>query len=793
MKIRTQLVFAFLLLAIVPLSGIVLYSYLSSLAAVRGAVEEESRALTEEMDERLASVRQNLDLRFANLTAVPFTALLASGEEGVEPSEPVVDRLVRAMGDVAPLVESLEFVPAPAPPAPPAPASGQTPATPRAPAVAAVPRVTPAPAAASAAFGAELLPGIPGLDGDELHAVVIDVPRILAEVGRRLPRGQGPDEEAAIGLAAEVLGAMADSLEAEQGRLEVELERAEREGRVLSGAEVARHGRALAEKAEAKRRLAIELRQSIAAKRLLNDDQLREIEWRRKEQRLLLGGEFRVPVEEDGRVVGHVKACVASQDVLREILEASVRDDGEVPFAIDGEGTLHTLDDEESRALLEGLELRREPEEPWRATGEGADDWVVATSEESSTGLTFGIARPIRQSLAEVRRTAVRNFGYGMGLIVFGLVGLQPLSRRMTRQLETVARGAERIAQGDLQTRLPVRSRSEFGKLAEAFNRMARDLSTHQERLLLEESRRQEHELEEQLLRAEYRRKSEELEEARRFQLSLLPRDLPEHPALELAVAMTTATEVGGDFYDFHVDGGAEQGSAAGVLTIAVGDATGHGARAGTMVTVIKSLFSAYSGSSGPGRFLEESNRAIKRMELGRMAMALALARIEPLIEEPMEPQGEPGKGPRVELGTDRPVEAQEGTRGAACVGCRMTLASAGMPPALIHRRATGRVEEVILSGMPLGGLDPAYGERELFLDPGDTVLLLSDGLPELPDEAGEPLGYAAVRELFEEAAAREPAELGELIGALESAARRWAGTAAVADDRTFVVVRVKP
>jgi len=596
-------------------------------------------------------------------------------------------------------------------------------------------------------------------DADEQRAVVIDVPRILAEVGARLPPGGAPGEEAAVGLAVEVLGAMADSLEAEQDRLRGELELAERSGGGLSGAERERFERTLAEKAAAERRIARELHQAVAAKRRLSHDRLREIEERRKEQRLLLGGEFRVPVEEDGRVVGHVEACVASKDVLREVLEASVRGDGEAPFAIDGEGTLHTLADEEIRLLLEGLELERDEEGRWRATGRGADDWVIATSEESSTGLTFGIARPIRQSLAEVRRTAARNFGYGMGLIVLGLVGLQPLSRRMTRQLETVARGAERIAQGDLQTRLPVRSKSEFGRLAEAFNRMARDLSTHQERLLLEEGRRQEQELEEQLLRAEYRRKSEELEEARRFQLSLLPKDLPEHPALELAVAMTTATEVGGDFYDFHLD----RGEGGGALTVAVGDATGHGARAGTMVTVIKSLFSAYAGSTGPARFLEESNRAIKRMELGRMAMALGLARIEPRSEDG------PGGG-----------------------GCRMTLSSAGMPPALVHRRATGKVEEMVLSGMPLGGLDDGYGEHEALLAPGDTVLLLSDGLPELPDAEGEPLGYAAVRKLFEEAAGRQPRELGELIGELESAARRWAGAAAPADDRTFVLVRVR-
>lgn len=749
MKIRTQLILAFFVLAILPLTGIVLYSYLSSLAAVRGAVEEESRALAEEMDGRLASVRRSLDLRFANLTEVPFAALLEPGAEGeVSPADvgPLADRLALAMGDLAPLVESLEFVPVPAPP-------------------------TPRDGGAVGAPAPPAVPPVPGVAGTappdpDRGAVVIDVPRILARMRMVMPSGAGsgggPDEEAALGLAAEVLGAMAQSLAAEQELLARELERAVTGPAPVSGERLEDLERALAAKAEAQREVAARLQGAVAAKRRLSEEQRREIEARRKEQRLLLGGEFQVPVEQDGEVVGHVKASVASKNVLREVLRASVRGAGEVPFAIDREGTLHTVD-EESRTLLEALELRRAPDGRWLPAGRGADDWVVATSEETPSGLTFGIARPIRQSLAEVRRTAARNFGYGLGLIVLGLVGIQPVARRMTRQLETVTRGAERIALGDLQTRLPVKSKSELGQLSDAFNRMARDLSVHQERLVREESRRKERELQERLLRAEYERKSDELEEARRFQLSLLPRELPEHPALELAVAMTTATEVGGDFYDFHLEPGGD-GDGGEVLTAAVGDATGHGARAGTMVTVIKSLFSADAGGAGPGRFLGDANRAIKRMELGRMAMALALARFEPV----------------------------------AGGGCRMTVASAGMPPVLVHRRATGRVEEVVLSGMPLGGLDPAYAECELLLEAGDTVLLLSDGLPELPDAAGEPLGYAETRRLFEVAAAGAPDAAGgrpalrEVIGELESAAHRWAGGGAPADDRTFVVVRVK-
>lgn len=739
MKIRTQLVVAFFVLAILPLTGIVLYSYASSLDAVRAAVEEDGRALAVEMDERLASMRSDLSLRFANLADVPFASLLADGE-GLG-GEPLADRLVSVMGDAAPLLDSLEYVPAP--PAPPEPvALGGVPSAPGAPAV---------------SF-AHARP-------DDAGAMVIDVPRILAEISARAAEeregaagSRTPDgvwSGAAVGLAFEMLGDVTAGLRAEERRLVAEIGR---EAAVAGNGELSEREREAIERSieareRALSRISERLEGAVEAKRRLSDAEISEIERRREEQRLLLGVEFQVPVEEDGEVVGHVQACVASRDVLEEILRASVRGEGEVPFAIDREGKLYTADDE-GLAVVEELGIEGDGGGGWRATGPAADEWVVATTRAPGGGLTFGIARPIRQSLAEVRRTAARNFGYGLGLIALGLVGIQPLSRRMTRQLETVTRGAERIARGDLQTRLPVESSSELGELASAFNRMAADLSVHQEKLVREESRRKERELQERLLHAEYRRKSDDLEEARRFQLSLLPKEMPDHPGLELAVAMNTATEVGGDFYDFRRG---DDGS----LTLAVGDATGHGARAGTMVTVIKSLFSAWPGFSGdgdgPGRFLTEANRAIQRMDLrverGRMAMALVLARFD---------------------------------------GRRLTLASAGMPPALVHRAATGRVEEVVLCGMPLGGLDGGYGEREVLLAPGDTVLLLSDGLCELPNAAGDPLGYDAVRELFEEAAGRGHGQLRQVIADLEAGAARWAANSRKADDRTYAVVRLR-
>src|SRR5207302_798868 len=150
--------------------------------------------------------------------------------------------------------------------------------------------------------------------------------------------------------------------------------------------------------------------------------------------------------------------------------------------------------------------------------------------------------RPLGESFEELRRTAAKNFGYGIALVFIALIGIVPIANHITRDVETVTRGAERIAQGDLMTRLPVRSTNEFGQLAAAFNRMAEDLSLQQQTIV-----------EQERAAIEYERKSADLEEARRFQLSMLPKEVPQHRAYDIAVFTHTAAEVGGDYYDFHV------------------------------------------------------------------------------------------------------------------------------------------------------------------------------------------------------------------------------------------------
>ena len=257
-------------------------------------------------------------------------------------------------------------------------------------------------------------------------------------------------------------------------------------------------------------------------------------------------------------------------------------------------------------------------------------------------------------------------------------------------------------------------------------------------------------ELKRQLLEVEHLRKTQELEEARQLQLSMLPKTVPEHEVVELATYMKPATEVGGDYYDFDV---ADDGA----LTIAIGDATGHGLQASTMVTATKSLFNLLAEEPDLEHVLKKATVALKRMAFPRLYMALALGRLR---------------------------------------GLTLELAGAGMPPALIYRAADQSVETAPLKGMPLGSMvDFPYQTTRIDLAPGDTVMLMSDGFPELFNSRQEMLGYDRARTVFEEVAHRRPEEI---IAHFVTTALMWtydeapADEAAYEDDITFIVMKVK-
>jgi len=122
--------------------------------------------------------------------------------------------------------------------------------------------------------------------------------------------------------------------------------------------------------------------------------------------------------------------------------------------------------------------------------------------------------------------------------------------------------------------------------------------------------------------------------------------------------------------------------------------------------------------------------------------------------------------------------------------GRNVTLASAGMPPVYVYRRDRGAVEEIAIGATPLGTIGDGYRDTRIDFAPGDTMLFMSDGFPELMNEASQQLGYTAAMEAF--AAAAKGRDANAVIASLQNVARNWHGDQPPNDDVTFVVVRAR-
>ena len=81
-------------------------------------------------------------------------------------------------------------------------------------------------------------------------------------------------------------------------------------------------------------------------------------------------------------------------------------------------------------------------------------------------------------------------------------------------------------------------------------------------------------------------------------------------------------------------------------------------------------------------------------------------------------------------------------------------ISAAAMPPAYLYSSRKNRVEEIEICNLPLGGLyDETFDEVVRSFDEGDVLVLLSDGLPEAPNNEGNLLDYPAVKECIEQTA----------------------------------------
>jgi serine phosphatase RsbU (regulator of sigma subunit)/ketosteroid isomerase-like protein len=208
--------------------------------------------------------------------------------------------------------------------------------------------------------------------------------------------------------------------------------------------------------------------------------------------------------------------------------------------------------------------------------------------------------------------------------------------------------------------------------------------------------------------RIERERVEQELKVARSIQQASLPREVPELEGWQISPFYKPATEVGGDFYDFHVLSG-------GRLGLVVGDATGKGVPAAlVMSTTCGMLRLAAQSFSSPGEMLQRVNEALFPYIPSNMFVTCLYGVLDP----------------------------KSG---------RFTYANAGHDlPYLWH--GGGECEELRARGMPLGLMPGmSYEQRETILHTGEAAFFYSDGLVEAHDPEGEMFGFPRLQALIAE------------------------------------------
>lgn len=252
----------------------------------------------------------------------------------------------------------------------------------------------------------------------------------------------------------------------------------------------------------------------------------------------------------------------------------------------------------------------------------------------------------------------------------------------------------------------------------------------------------------------EHKRMEQELAIAEETQRSLLPQTLPQAEPYRIRAFCRPTRQLGGDFYDFiSMGAGTGTGVGTGQLTGVLGDVSGKGIPAALLSSLtLGALNMEFRSSTRPDLVLNGVNKLLCEKTPSHRFVTLFLFQV-----------GVDGKGHFI---------------------------SAGHNPAYLFRAATGEVEELPSGGIPLGMFPFAsYKPVPLEVNPGDLLVVYSDGLTEAEDNAKEPYGEERFIELIRKHARQGAAALESV---LLTDLDRFTQGAAQTDDITFLLVEHK-
>jgi sigma-B regulation protein RsbU (phosphoserine phosphatase) len=296
-------------------------------------------------------------------------------------------------------------------------------------------------------------------------------------------------------------------------------------------------------------------------------------------------------------------------------------------------------------------------------------------------------------------------------------------SRSSLTMLTDLVSAAGRLAGGDFSIRLDKRFKDERDMVCDCFNDMVPKLE-------------------------QYIQLKQVMGLAQEVQRSLLPRESPQVPGLDIAGDSLYCDETGGDYYDFFEIGPTR-------FAVIVGDVSGHGVPSALLMATARAFVRLRASIPSPAAgFIGDINRHISRdTALTGQFMTLFYAEF------------------------DHREKSVDWVR-------------AGHEPALLYDPASDGFEELVGVG-PALGLDPDFEYRQSTkkLSPGQILVIGTDGIWEARNESGEMLGKEALRQIVR---AHQDETAKNIVEAVITRVSRFQGGRAQEDDITLVVVKVE-
>ena len=491
MRLRRRLSLAFFLISVLPPAVVTAYSYYSSAAALRRAVEGQADQMAAEMGDRMTGVLADLGDRVERLWRMRVEdpgAGGAGGESepvGVDTATATLQNVATAMlAEAAPLVQRLEFMsmPAEALPSPLLPSKRS--------ATAEAPRVRVAPGAPGAgspmAFSRADGTGAtgrrePGTRGTGprppgsgpsgpgsrtaprgIPVLAPGMPRVVIEMlSPRVRTATGQTHASFEALTPDAINAWRRAIQRQVER-EAQLRgqsaggmppasvptgpfmRGMRESMPRVGPRAAPPGGSRGNPLETPPGTVpgpvpgVSAGVSEAAQ--LAEHERRRVERQQRMAALARGQALQFAVRREGQVIGEISATVDRQRMIETVLSLGRRDRGEIPFVLDAEGHVHTVDPAAGQTI-KALNLDATARAATASsTTTLSGDWLVVTRRDAS-GIVFGLARPMRDTLRDMRRTSLGNLAMGLLLIAVSFAVILPLASRLTCYITALTDG----------------------------------------------------------------------------------------------------------------------------------------------------------------------------------------------------------------------------------------------------------------------------------------------------------------------------------------------------------------